>query len=69
MKKQLNFVVDEEIINKLDGYAKSLNISRNSAFCVMVNQYFQNSQNMDTLKQFMTLYELEKNNIMKGEVI
>lgn len=69
MKKRINIQLEENLLDKVDAYADEMSINRTSAIVIMINNYFNGMDSLNTLKQFMTLYEEKNNNIKKGEII
>lgn len=54
----MNF--NEELLSKLDDYAKQMNITRTSAVAVICSQYFQSVESVNTLDKALKIYEKEK---------
>lgn len=59
-KRKVNVMLEESIIEKLDDYAKSMDISRSAAIAVLVNQAMEYSNAINALPQM--LKALEKQN-------
>ena len=59
-KRKVNVMLEESIIEKLDDYAKSMDISRSAAIAVLVNQALEYSNAINALPRM--LKALEKQN-------
>lgn len=59
-KRKVNVMLEESIIEKLDDYAKSMDISRSAAIAVLVNQAMEYSNAINALPQMLKALEKAK---------
>jgi len=62
MKKLVNIRLEEEILKYVDGFAEKTGVSRAGAISVIIAQYKQSMDGMDTLKNLMAAYQTEQVN-------
>ena len=53
--KKLSIALDEEIIRKLDAYAKEIGVTRNAAMSFIFHTHFKQEQAMNTLERIKEL--------------
>lgn len=59
-KRKVNVMLEESIIEKLDDYAKSMDISRSAAIAVLVNQAMEYSNAINALPKMLKALEKSK---------
>jgi metal-responsive CopG/Arc/MetJ family transcriptional regulator len=62
--KRISMNFNEELLAKIDKYAKDMNITRTSAVAVICNMYFQGLETKDTLKS--AIEAIEKAGVYNG---
>lgn len=62
-EKKIIAYVGNSLCEQLDAYAKSMNITRSSAICVILATYFQSKNGLDNIGKLMKAYEDEQNRL------
>ena len=48
---------DEELLDRIDAYAKRMNVNRTAAISFIVNQYFQSVDTVNTLDRALKIID------------
>jgi predicted DNA-binding protein len=60
-KRSISFTVNDDIENYLNNLSEKLGMNRSAVITMIINQYRQGNEALNTLKQSMQLIEEEKN--------
>lgn len=52
---RININMPNELLVRVEDYAKKMNINRTSAICVLLNQFFYQEDAMDTIKKAVAM--------------
>lgn len=59
-KKRINITLEESVIEKIDNYAKNMDISRSAAIAILSNQAMDYSNAINALPQMLSVLEKVK---------
>lgn len=58
--KRLNINMNGDLLRMVDEYGAKLHLNRTSAFAVILTQFFQQQQAMDSVKGIVEIYNAEQ---------
>lgn len=59
-KKRINITLEESVLEKIDNYAKDMDISRSAAIAILSNQAMDYSNAINALPQMLSVLEKAK---------
>lgn len=59
-KKRINITLEESVLEKIDNYAKNMDISRSAAIAILSNQAMDYSNAINALPQMLSVLEKAK---------
>ena len=59
--KRINLNLDETLLTQLDGYAKTMHVTRSAAISFLLTNFFRGQEQLATISDMLDVYHKENN--------